>query len=82
MKSLSRRPRTAMLLSALVAGGTVVAIAASDSPRALLDAAGDIEPVWLAAAFGFELVSNLLAHSSLAPLLEGHARDEAEAGRA
>ncbi|HTZ88004.1 MAG TPA: lysylphosphatidylglycerol synthase transmembrane domain-containing protein [Solirubrobacteraceae bacterium] len=46
-----------MLLSAIVAGGTVVAIAASDSPKALWDAAERIEPVWLAAAFGFELLS-------------------------
>jgi uncharacterized membrane protein YbhN (UPF0104 family) len=46
-----------MLLSALVAGGTVAAIAASDSPRALWDALEGIEPAWLAIAFGFELLS-------------------------
>jgi len=57
MKSLNRRPRIAMLLSALVAGGTVVAIAASDSPRALWDTLKTIEPQWLAVAFGFELLS-------------------------
>ena len=57
MKSLNRRPRFAMLLSALVAGGTVVAIAASDSPRALWDTLKRIEPQWLAVAFGFELLS-------------------------
>ncbi|HEY2216057.1 MAG TPA: hypothetical protein VGH21_01090, partial [Solirubrobacteraceae bacterium] len=57
MKSLNSRPRIAMLLSALVAGGTVVAIAASDSPRALWDALEQIEPQWLAVAFGFELLS-------------------------
>lgn len=57
MKSLNRRPRFALLLSALIAAGTVVAIAASDSPRALLDALKQIEPQWLAVAFGFELLS-------------------------
>jgi len=57
MKSLNRRPRFALLLSALVAGGTVVAIAASDSPRALWDTLQTIEPQWLAVAFGFELLS-------------------------
>jgi uncharacterized membrane protein YbhN (UPF0104 family) len=57
MKSLNRRPRIALLLSALVAGGTVVAIAASDSPRALWDTLQTIEPQWLAVAFGFELLS-------------------------
>src|ERR1041385_6983442 len=57
MDLLSRRPRVAMLLSALVAGGTVAAIAASDSPRALWDALEGIEPAWLAIAFGFELLS-------------------------
>ena len=57
MKSLNGRPRIAMLLSALVAVGTVVAIAASDSPRALWDALEQIEPQWLAVAFGFELLS-------------------------
>lgn len=57
MKSLNRRPRTALLLSALVAGGTVAAIAASDSPRALWETLRQISPQWLAVAFGFELLS-------------------------
>lgn len=57
MKSLSRRPRIALLLSALVAGGTVVAIAASDSPRALWSTLESIRPEYLAAAFSFELLS-------------------------
>jgi uncharacterized membrane protein YbhN (UPF0104 family) len=57
MKSLNRRPRIALLLSALVAGGTVVAIAASYSPGALWDTLRQIEPQWLAVAFGFELLS-------------------------
>jgi len=68
MKSLNRRPRFAMLLSALVAGGTVVAIAASDSPRALWDTLQTIEPQWLAVAFGFELLSYIgyvLAYRSM-----------------
>ncbi|HEX3911254.1 MAG TPA: lysylphosphatidylglycerol synthase transmembrane domain-containing protein [Solirubrobacteraceae bacterium] len=54
---LSRRPRITMLLSVLVAGGTVVGIAASDSPRALWDTLKQIQPEWLAVAFGFELLS-------------------------
>ncbi len=46
-----------MLLSALIAGGTVVAIAASDSPRALWRTVEHMQPVWLLAALGFELLS-------------------------
>jgi uncharacterized membrane protein YbhN (UPF0104 family) len=68
MKSLNRRPRIALLLSALLAGGTVVAIAASDSPRALWEALRAIEPQWLAVAFAFELLSYVgyvLAYRSL-----------------
>jgi uncharacterized membrane protein YbhN (UPF0104 family) len=57
MKVLNRRPRIALLLSALVAGGTIVAIAASDSPHALWETLQRIEPEWLAVAFGFELLS-------------------------
>jgi uncharacterized membrane protein YbhN (UPF0104 family) len=57
MKALTRRPRIALLLSALIAGGTVVAIAASDSPRALWRTFEQMQPVWLLAALGFELVS-------------------------
>ena len=68
MKSLNRRPRIALLLSALIAGGTVVAIAASDSPRALWDTLKTIEPQWLAVAFGSELlayVGYVLAYRSM-----------------
>ncbi|HLB21567.1 MAG TPA: lysylphosphatidylglycerol synthase transmembrane domain-containing protein [Solirubrobacteraceae bacterium] len=57
MKALTRRPRIALLLSALIAGGTVVAIAASDSPRALWRTLEQMQPVWLLAALGFELIS-------------------------
>jgi hypothetical protein len=46
-----------MLLSALIAGGTVVAIAASDSPRALWRTFEQMQPIWLLAALGFELLS-------------------------
>ncbi|HEY2570050.1 MAG TPA: hypothetical protein VGI27_01185, partial [Solirubrobacteraceae bacterium] len=72
MKALNRRPRVTMLLSALIAAGTVVAIAASDSPRALWRAFEQMQPVWLAAALGFELlayVGYVLAYRStvLAP---------------
>jgi uncharacterized membrane protein YbhN (UPF0104 family) len=59
MKSLHSRPRVSLLLSALIAAGTVVAIAASDSPRALWRAFEQIQPQWLAVAFGFELLSYL-----------------------
>jgi uncharacterized membrane protein YbhN (UPF0104 family) len=46
-----------MLLSALIAVGTVVAIAASDSPRALWRTFVHMHPIWLAVALGFELLS-------------------------
>jgi uncharacterized membrane protein YbhN (UPF0104 family) len=57
MKTLNRRPRTALLLSALIAGGTVVAIAASDKPRALWHTLGQMQPVWLLAALAAELAA-------------------------
>jgi len=57
MKTLTRRPRIVLLLSALIAGGTVVAIAASDSPRALWRAFEQMQPAWLLAALGLELLS-------------------------
>jgi uncharacterized membrane protein YbhN (UPF0104 family) len=59
MKALSRRPRTATLLSVLIAAGTVVAIAASDSPRALLHTFERMQPIWLLPALGVELVAYL-----------------------
>ncbi len=59
MKALSRRPRIVTLLSVVIAGGTVVAIAASDSPRALLHTFERLQPVWLLPAFGVELVAYL-----------------------
>ncbi|HEX4483806.1 MAG TPA: lysylphosphatidylglycerol synthase transmembrane domain-containing protein [Solirubrobacteraceae bacterium] len=57
MKALQRRPRLVTLLSLLIAGGTVVGIAASDSPRALWHTFEQIEPIWLLAALGVELVA-------------------------
>ena len=57
MKALYQRPRFTMLLSALIAGGTVAAIAASDSPRALWRAFEQMQPVWLLAALGLELLA-------------------------
>ncbi len=59
MKALHRRPRIATLLSVLIAGGTVVAIAASDSPRALWRTFEQIQPIWLLAAVGVELIAYL-----------------------
>jgi uncharacterized membrane protein YbhN (UPF0104 family) len=59
MKALHRRPRLATLLSVLIAGGTVVAIAASDSPRALWHTFEQMQPIWLLAALGFELLAYL-----------------------
>jgi uncharacterized membrane protein YbhN (UPF0104 family) len=44
-------------LSVLIAGGTVVAIAASDSPRALWHTFVQVEPIWLLAALGVELIA-------------------------
>jgi uncharacterized membrane protein YbhN (UPF0104 family) len=46
-----------MLLSVAIAGGTAVAIAASDSPRALWHELARMQPIWLAAAVGFELAA-------------------------
>jgi hypothetical protein len=57
MKALTRRPRLTMALSALVAAGTVAAIAASDSPRALWRTLIHMQPIWLLVALGFELLS-------------------------
>ena len=57
MKTLNRRPRIALLLSALIALGTVVAIAASDRPRALWRTLGQMQPTWLLAALAVELVA-------------------------
>src|ERR1700733_8379773 len=56
MKFLGRRPRIALLLSALIAVGTVVAIAAAERPRALFHALAQMRPVWLLAALAAELV--------------------------
>ncbi len=57
MKALYRRPRIATFVSAVIAAGTVVAIAASDSPRALWHTFERIEPIWLLAALGVELIA-------------------------
>jgi uncharacterized membrane protein YbhN (UPF0104 family) len=46
-----------MLLSGLIAGGTVAAIAASDRPRALWGTLGQMQPVWLLAALAAELAA-------------------------
>jgi uncharacterized membrane protein YbhN (UPF0104 family) len=59
MKTLNRRPRTATFLSILIAGGTVVAIAASDSPRALWRSLEQLQPIYLLPAVGVELVAYL-----------------------
>jgi uncharacterized membrane protein YbhN (UPF0104 family) len=57
MRALHRRPRTALLLSALIAAATVIAIAASDRPRALWRTVAHIQPIWLAYALAAELVA-------------------------
>jgi uncharacterized membrane protein YbhN (UPF0104 family) len=57
VKALNRRPHTAMLLSALIAVGTVIAIAASDKPRALWHTLGQMQPLWLLASLGAELAA-------------------------
>jgi uncharacterized membrane protein YbhN (UPF0104 family) len=57
MNALHRRPRIALLLSALIAVGTVVAIAASDRPAALWHALERTRPLWLVAALGAELAA-------------------------
>jgi uncharacterized membrane protein YbhN (UPF0104 family) len=52
-----RQRHLAVILSALIAGGTVVAIAASERPRALLRVLGASRPLWLLAALGCELAA-------------------------
>ncbi len=59
MKVLQRRPRVALTLSALIAAGTVIAIAASDKPRALLHTVEHPQPLWLL----YALVAELLAYA-------------------
>jgi uncharacterized membrane protein YbhN (UPF0104 family) len=59
VRALNRRPRLVLLLSALTAGGTVAAIAVSDSPRSLWRALDHIQPLWLLAALGVEAVAYL-----------------------
>ena len=57
MRSLARRPLFVLLLSSLLAAGTVVAIAASDRPRALWHALEQLQPQWLLYALAAELVA-------------------------
>jgi uncharacterized membrane protein YbhN (UPF0104 family) len=57
MQAILRRSHTATLLSVTIAAGTAVAIAASDSPRALWRTFEHMQPVWLLAAIGFELAA-------------------------
>ncbi len=59
MTVLNRRPRIALLLSGLIAGGTVVAIAASDRPRTLWETLAHIQPVWLLGALAAEFAAYL-----------------------
>lgn len=54
MKALHRRPRVALVLSAAIAAGTVIAIAASDRPRALVHTVAHMQPVWLLYALAAE----------------------------
>jgi uncharacterized membrane protein YbhN (UPF0104 family) len=68
MRTLHRRPRTALLLSALIAGGVVAAIAASERPRALWHTLVRIDPVWLLPALAAELaayIGYVLAYRSM-----------------
>jgi uncharacterized membrane protein YbhN (UPF0104 family) len=57
MKMLNRHPRVALLLSALIAVGTVAAIAASDRPQELWDTVAQIQPLWLLAALAAEIAA-------------------------
>ena len=57
MNALKADNRFTLALSWLVAVGTVVAIASTDSVDALLDAAGHLHPQWFALALGAELVA-------------------------
>ncbi len=59
IRSLHRRPRVALALSGLIAAGTVIAIAASDKPRALWRTLQELHPLWLLVALGAELLAYL-----------------------
>ena len=69
MMFLRVRPRFSLALSVAVAGGTVIAIAASDRPRALWRTAGQLQPIWLLVALAAELLAYagyVLAYRSIA----------------
>jgi hypothetical protein len=57
LRSLNQRPRLAVVLSVLIAGGTAVAIAISDGPGFIFDRISDMDPEWLLAALGAEFVA-------------------------
>jgi uncharacterized membrane protein YbhN (UPF0104 family) len=57
MNSLKADNWFTLVLSWLIAVGTVVAIASTDSVDALIDAAGNLHPQWFALALGAELVA-------------------------
>jgi uncharacterized membrane protein YbhN (UPF0104 family) len=57
MDWLHRRPRTAVVLSTLIAGGVVVAIGAAERPGKLFRTLAHVRPIWLLPAFGAELLA-------------------------
>ena len=57
IRSVFARPPVAIAVSSLIAAGTAAAIAASDRPRALWHVLTQIQPLWLLAAFGVELIA-------------------------
>ncbi len=57
LKPLHRRPHASLVLSLAVAAGTVAAVAATDRPAALWHGVTHMEPLWLLAAFGAQIVA-------------------------
>lgn len=69
MRTVRLRRRFSLALSVLLAGGTVIAIAASDKPRALWHTAEGLQPIWLPFALAAELLAYagyVLAYRSIA----------------
>lgn len=69
MRTDRLRRRFSLALSVALAGGTVIAIAASDRPRALWRSAEGLQPIWLLFALAAELVAYagyVLAYRSIA----------------
>ena len=66
-----RRPTAALALSLLIAAATVIAIASSDSPDAILDVIGRFDPQWL----GWAVLAELVAYAGYVAAYRSRAHD-------